>query len=670
MINITQKARSIQQLSRWFVALLLLITLPHLATAQTPEAHENIYLNLSLEELGQLDVTSVTGVEEQWFKAPAAIYVITPEDIQRTGHRTLAELLRIVPGINVASSSSNTWSIGARGIRGSYGDSLLMQIDGRSVDDPLAAFVHWDTVDLILEDIGNIEVIRGPGATLWGADAVSGVINITTKPAKDTQGWLVNTVTGTYEHAGLSLRYGDKLDDNAYFRIWGKGSFKDAYERADGSNAHDDWSMFSGGFRIDNQAPDGLGWSLHGGVTHSNQLSGTSNTPDPLHANKYLEMINDGRVHNFFLQANIDKQVTENNKWSLLASYDHTSRSSINNVQFDQNKFNLDYRHRWAITPEQLFVWGAQWTMVSDHIESQQYVYYSHEEETLHTFSAFLQSSTKLFDDTLALVFGTKIEHNDLSGFQIHPSARLTWTPDQNNTLWGAISRAPRTLGRGTTDLNLVAVYVDLGDFGGPPGVLYPLPASGSRDLEPEELIAYEMGYRSHLTKDITLDTCIYVNDYTNLLNIDLDTFNLINGYEGQIIGGEVNLIWQPAHTFRLEAGYSHAHTNLNGEVFETFDLNEAYPDNQFHLRTYLDIGRDMELNAALYYVDSVPSYVAQSYIRLDMGLTWRLNDHVQIGLWGQNLLDPQHNEMTDRDINQYTGQVPRSFYFQVNMTF
>ena len=232
------------------VGLTLLIGSWNTATAQDTQQTKNVYLNLSLEELNQLDVTSVTGVEEQWFKAPAAIYVITPEDIQRTGHRTLADLLRIVPGLNVASSSSNTWSVGARGIRGHYSDSLLVQIDGRSIDDPLAAFGHWDTVDMILQDISNIEVIRGPGTTLWGADAVSGVINVTTKPAKETQGWLINTVTGTYEQAGLSMRYGGQIDDNAFFKVWGKGSFRDAYERVDGSDAHDDWSIFSGGFRI------------------------------------------------------------------------------------------------------------------------------------------------------------------------------------------------------------------------------------------------------------------------------------------------------------------------------------------------------------------------------------------------------------------------------------
>lgn len=652
------------------VGLTLLIGSWNTATAQDTQQTKNVYLNLSLEELNQLDVTSVTGVEEQWFKAPAAIYVITPEDIQRTGHRTLADLLRIVPGLNVASSSSNTWSVGARGIRGHYSDSLLVQIDGRSIDDPLAAFGHWDTVDMILQDISNIEVIRGPGTTLWGADAVSGVINVTTKPAKETQGWLINTVTGTYEQAGLSMRYGGQIDDNAFFKVWGKGSFRDAYERVDGSDAHDDWSIFSGGFRIDNQAPDALNWSVHGGATHSNQLSGTTNTPNPLVKESYLEQVNDGRFHNFFLQANLDKQVNVNNKWSLMASYDHSSRTAINNLQFDQDKFNLDYRHRWAATAQQLFVWGAQWTMVSDHIESTPFVYYTPEEDTLHTFSTFIQSSTKFFDDTLTFVLGTKLEHNDIAGFQIHPSGRLTWTPDQNNTFWGAISRAPRTVGRGTSDLNLIAVFVDLGDFGGPPGVLYPWTMTGSRDMEPEELIAYEAGYRTHLTNDLTLDSSLYFNDYTNLLNIDPDTYNFTNDFGGQILGSELNLTWQPANTFKLEAGYSYAHTNINGRSFSTLNFNQAYPNNQFHLRSYLDIGRDLELNSALYYVDNVPTYNAESYIRLDVGLTWRLNEQMQISLWGQNLLDPKHLELREDELNQFNGEVPRSFYVQLNMTF
>lgn len=649
-------------------SVLLLLVITSLATAQ--QATENQYLNMSIAELTQLDVTSVTGVEEQWFHAPAAVYVITPEDIERTGHQTLADLLRIVPGLNVASTSSNTWSIGARGMRGNYSDNLLMQIDGRSVDDALSSFVRWDTLDMILDDIASIEVIRGPGATLWGADAVNGVINITTKPAGDTQGLLINAVTGTYEQANVSLRYGGEISDNMHFRIWGKSTFRDSYQRSDGSDAHDDWNMFTGGFRLDNHAPDGLDWSLIGGVTHSNQLSGTTNVPSLTQAYQYEEMINNGRVDNFFLQANISKLINENNKYSLLMSYEHNSRSAINNLQLDRDVINIDYRHRYALNQTQLLVWGVQWQMTADNVQNTPYTYYAPESDTLHNYSAFIQSSTKLFVDSMTFVIGTKIEHNAFAGFQLHPSARLSWTPDSNNTLWAAFSRAPRSPSRGNTDVTFIPFLFDAGDFGGPSGVLFAIPSSGSRDLKPEELIAYEAGYRTNLTSNLTLDAACFYNVYDDLLSVNKSTFQIDNNMSGRNIGVELNMVWQPAPTLRLESGYSYAHTKINGNTFDELNFNTAYPENQFHFRTYLDIGKDLELNGAIYYVDEVPQFFAGSYVRMDAGLTWRINDHTKLSFWGQNLLDHHHTEMIESELNRYTGEVPRSFYMQLNMTF
>ncbi len=651
------------------IALMLCLglLLPQLLTAQ--EQHENAFLNLSIEELGQLDVTSATGVEEQWFRAPAAIYVITPEDIQRTGHQTLPELLRLVPGLDVAHATSNQWSIGARGIKGNYGDSLLMLIDGRSLYDPLLGYIRWNTQDLVLNDIKNIEVIRGPGATLWGSKAVNGVINVTTKSARDTQGWYLSGIGGNKQRANISARYGGQIDDNTYFKIWTKYANHGPSKKINGQDHYDDWDYYSSGFRIDTEAPDNLTWALHGGFGFSDQLGGMSTEPAPNTHFGVNSIIGDNQSLNYFLHATLKKQVSDQNKWNASASYQHSTEKIRTDLKLLRDTFDLDYRHRYATSDTQLFVWGASARMSTDHTYQSTYAEYIPDEELTYNFSSFLQSSTTFFDDHVSVILGSKFEYNNYSGFEIQPSIRATWTPDSNNTIWGAVSRAVRTPSRSSVDARSTAFFVDPSLLlGGPPSGFY-LPAviAANGDVESEKLVSYELGYRSRLPGNLTLDLATYFNHYTDLVSIS-NTFDINNNLAGEVFGGEINLVWTPAPTLRVEAGYSYAKTSMHGDLSD--EVQASYPENHFHLRSYLDINQDLECNAALYYTGENRTFSADPYLRLDIGMTWRLNANTSLSLWGQNLLDNQHPELIDVFQMPEPTEVPRSLYLQLNMTF
>ena len=643
--------------------LLMLIVYLGLSRVSIAQENTNEYLNLSIEELSTLDVTSVTGVEEQWFRSPAAVYVITQEDIDRTGHQSLAELLRIVPGIDISQPSSNNWTIGTRGVTGNYTDSLLMLIDGRPVQDPLQAFIRWDTLDLILKDISNIEVIRGAGSTLWGSAAVNGVINVTTKSARKTQGWQYIAATGSHEKVRMSLRYGDQIDDSTYFRVWGKYTNRDAFKKTDGSDHYDDWDLFTTGFRIDSDGEQDYSWSVQGGISFSDQLGSSMRLAIPGEHRKTTNLVSDTRVETGYLQATLKKQINENNKWSVLGAFEHNNRRNVSGLLTKRNTYTADYRHRYSINDEQLFVWGAGLRINTDDTENSDVEIYDPQSELTYDANCFIQSSTNLFHDDVRLIIGSKFEHNRYVGFEYQPSLRLTWTPNTKNTLWTAISRAVRPPSRSTADSSYIPSYVTVSGFN------FPIISSGSRDLKSEELISYELGYRTHLTHDLTLDVASFYNRYENILTQSEEApFSLNNSITGNVIGGEINVVWTPAPSLRTEAGYSFAKTKASGDY--EYIAENSYPQHHFHLRSYLDIGENLELNGALYYVSDKDALHADKYLRLDTGLTWKINPTTSISLWGQNLLDTQHSESYDDARDYYPTEIPRSFYIQLNMKF
>lgn len=644
------------------LACLLLMCITTTTHAQQENLlQDNDFLNLSIAELADLDVSAVTGTTETWFRSPAAVYVITQDDIQRTGHQNIADLLRMAPGVNVAQVSANNWSVGTRGMQGNFTDSMLMIVDGRSVYDPLQSVIRWDTQDMIMDDIQSIEVIRGPGTTLWGSNAVNGVVSLTTKPAKQTQGWLLNTVMGTQNQPVVSLRYGDKIDDNMHFRIWTKYANRNALVYSDGSDPPDDWDMFRTGFRIDVDAPDQLNWSVQGSFFHTDQLGGETRLPDPTTIT--TNAISDGRITNGYLQATITRQKNEQSKWTVMSSFDRSIRVTHDGFESLRDIFELDYRHRAALNDDLLLIWGASWQYTSDQTEPSIAVAFNPQSKNTNLVTGLLQGSWQIMDDQLTMVLGTKIEHNDYTGFEYHPSARLSYTPDINNTFWTSVSRAVRTPGRVHNSSQITVAYA-------PPFPLTPLTiGTNGNELGSEKLYAYELGYRTHTGRDWTIDWTGYFNQYSSLITTTKTSkLQLTNNLKGEVFGTEMSVIWVPSPTLRMEAGYGYCRSFMHGDDEGSYE--ESFPVNQFHLRSYLDIGQNLELNTALYYVDEVQRQDADSYLRLDMGMTWHVNANLNVSLWGQNLLDNQHVEFFDNERSPEVMEVPSSVYVRVNMTF
>lgn len=632
--------------------------------AEDPELEK--LADLSFSELMQVEVTSVAGVEEQWFRTPAAMYVITGEDIRRTGHQSLAEALRLVPGMFVGRSGSRIWRIGPRGFTGGAITSTknLVLIDGRVAYDPLFSGTFWETQDILLEDLDRIEVIRGPGATLWGSNAVNGVINVTTKSARDTQGLYITGGAGTSLEGLAAARYGDQLSENAWYRVWGKWVDYDSFSTMGEGRAHDDWSIGRVGMRIDGEGADDVSYMLEGDFYRSTTYGESGTFPVPGVSLQFDEFVGDGRVGGGHLLGRITQKTGLESGWSLQSYYDRTEREQ-QGVKVDRDTVDLDFRNHFGWGRRQSLVWGSRLTYTTDDVDPSPSVSFDPESRDLTTLSAFVQNTSELVEDRLFGMVGSKFEHNSHTGFEVQPSGRIWWTPSDRHTLWAAVSRAVRVPSRLEEDAIFVLSYVDSGVAGGgpPSGDIVPVRLLGNDDLESEELIAYELGHRVRLTDDLTLDTALFYHEYDRVISVPslgLSSVTWNNEAEGDAYGVETVVGWQAAENWRLEASYSLVNTHMHGPVVQFEEGNT--PLHQAQLRSYLDITRDLELNGALYFVDELENGSADDYLRLDIGVTWRPTATLELSLWGQNLLNPSHIEAS--------REVPRGVFLQGTLRF
>lgn len=647
--------------TRWVRELYLV---PGEAGEDSPPGSTEEFGELSLERLMAIEVTSVAGVGHEWFKTPAAMGVVTGEDVRRSGHRSIAEALRMVPGVHVGQITSNQWAVSTRGFNSRFANKQLVLIDGRSVYDPLFGGVFWDVQDVLLEDLDRVEVIRGPGATLWGANAVNGVINVTTKSAKQTQGLYLSAGAGTYERGFGAVRYGAQIDDSSWFRVWGKYSDRDNFFAESGGSGHDEWDMARGGFRYDREGDDYTTLTLQGDIYNTDRLGESTRIAVPTGPFATLVSNQEGRAGGGNFLARVGQLTPEGEGWSLQGYYDRTERVGGNRFQVNRDTLDLDFRHFFHLGEAHEVIWGAGYRHSRDRTEANAIISFDPRDRSLDTFSAFVQDTITLHPDRLFFMAGTKLEHNDFTGFEYQPSARLWYTPDDRNTLWAAVSRPVRVPSRTEADLTLITA------FAGPPGGPFaPLAILGDDSVDSEELLAYEAGYRVKVTEGLTLDTAVFFNDYRRLFALPppgIGTFD--NTTSGESYGVEAAATWRVADNWRLEASYSFL--NVHADSTTVADPERSHPHHQAQVHSYLDITRDLELNAALYYVDNVPSQGAPWYLRLDVGVTWRPTDHLELAVWGQNLLDERHREFNDTVFLAEPTEVPRAAYIQATFRF
>jgi len=658
------------QIFKQLAVCILAVCLIPAVIVQAEDEDDNDFADLSLEQLMDVEVTSVSGQGEAWFNTPAAIHVITNEDLRRSGHRHLAEALRMVPGMNVARLNSNTWAINTRGFNTRLARNLLVLIDGRIVYDPMFAGTHWDIQDVMMEDVDRIEVIRGPGATLWGANAVNGVINVTTRSAKDTQGLYLSAGAGTEDRGLLEARYGGQIGENVYYRVWGKWADYDATESTSGNELSDDWDMSRGGIRFDIDGADDATISIQGEVYNSDRIGQDIRIAVPTGHLATAVQINDAQASGGHVLFNINKPL-ENGGWSLKGYYDYTHREFLPGFKVKRDTLEIDFRHFFDVADIHTIMWGTSWQYTADETRASSTLAFSDMDRETDVFAWFLQDTVALIPDKLTLLIGSKFEINDYTGFEIQPSARLSWTPSDRHNFWGAVSRPVRRPARTDDDVIFTAAFGDTGLLAGGPasGIIVPLNVVGSTSVDSEELIAYELGYRAKVTERLTVDISVYFNDYRKLILRQPAGVGIFdNRASGESYGAELSTSWRIADNWRLEASYSFQRVQIHGDGQNGPEGDT--PHNQFQIRSYYDITKDIEFNAALYYVDNVPNQATDSYFRLDLGVTWRPTANLELSVWGQNLLEPSHQEGTDEFFLASSHEIERSVYFQMTLRF
>lgn len=660
----------------WPVALICSMSLGQTPLSGAQKQSGNDLSEASLEDLMSIEVTSVSKKEQKLSRVAAAIFVITQEDIRRSGARSIPDVLRMVPGVNVGQINSSTWAITARGFNGQFANKMLVLIDGRTVYDPSNSGVYWDAQDTILEDIERIEVIRGPGATVWGTNAVNGVINIMTKPAKDTQGGLLAGGGGSYEQGG-SLRYGGKLGKRGHYRVFGKYLNRGSFEDFSGRDLADGWRVKRSGFRTDWELSDRDSLTVQGDI-----YGGVRGTPYGVGA---------ALAPPFFTSPHTDIQ--ENSGGNLLARWSHTFRGGSEmrlQTYFDRisrveptdpelrSTFDVDFQYHVPLGSRHDVVWGLGYRTNSDHMAGSFRVSFNPERFSSSIANGFIQDEINLVRDKVWLTAGTKIEHNEFSGTEVQPDLRLLWALNNRHTLWGAYSNAIRIPARSFDHLR-----VNVAAFPGQGGVVSLITIFGNPQLESEDLDGYEVGYRFQPNKRLSFDIATFSNSYNHLRSSEpgVPFFEaapapphlvipqvLGSKLFGSTHGAEAAVEWRATRFWTLKGGYAWFVPSLKLEPSsgDTTSISEAEgvaPRNQFQVRSEITLPHGLEFDTAVYRVGRLGAGSIPAYTRIDSRFAWQFAERMELSLTAQNLLDPRHPEFSAFTQSYVSGQPPRSVY-------
>lgn len=598
------------------------IALVHLSAGATPVSDLK---QLSLEELMNIEVTSVSRRPERLATAASAIQVISREEILRSGATSIPQALRLAPNLQVAQVNASQWAISARGFNNVLANKLLVMIDDRTVYTPLYAGVFWDVQNVLLEDIDRIEVISGPGGTLWGANAVNGVINVRTRSARETQGLYVQANAGDELRWAGAVRYGGELTPDLHFRVYARGVDYDDTLLLDGARANDDWGLNQAGFRFDwENGVDAL--TLQGDA-----YSGEPN-PDGLVAVDATGGNVLGRWTRTFSDA-ADMQLG----WY----YDRTSRDFNNGFTEDLDTYDVDFQNRIRAGQSHEIVWGLGARLMRHEVNNLPLFEFVPATETLHLYSAFFQDEIALFGDRMRLTLGSKLEYNDYTDLEVQPNGRLAWTVNDRHTLWGAVSRAVRTPSRIDRDFRLsVAPGIALIDRG---------------TFDSEEVLAYELGWRAQPHEQLSLSLATFYNVYDHLRTSEPGpppfgvpiTFE--NGLDGDTYGAELAINFALSEALHVRGGYTFLKKDLDLEP-DSLDTNRGTaesndPEQQWLLQWMWTLSPAFQLDGVIRYVDTLPEPHVGSYGGLDLRAAWMPTSNLELSLVGQNLLGSTHQE-------------------------
>jgi iron complex outermembrane recepter protein len=573
-----------------------------------------------------LEVTSVSRRPQTLAGAASAIQVITAEDIRRSGSTQLPEALRLASNLEVAQINSRQWAISARGLNTTTANQLLVLMDGRSLYTPRVAGVLWDVQETPLEDVERVEVISGPGATLWGANAVNGVINITTRDARDTQGLFVEGGWGNELRRFASVRYGHMLPTGLGYRVYAKYVDRDNTALSGGADAANEWHLSQAGFRADGELSGAGTFTLQGDLYGARFAQTTAADIEASGANVL------GRWSH---------AVSDRSDFKLQVFYDYTHRSTPGSIIEALNTYDVDFQHRFLWCDSHDTVWGIAYRLYDNHIRNTAGQAYVPADTRRETFSGFVQDEIALLDDAVHVTLGTKIEHNEYTGVELQPSVRAAWALNPHQTLWAAISRAVRTPARVDRELFLP---------GSPPFFRV-----GNPDYDSEELLAYEIGYRMQPHASLSVSLATFYNEYERLRSVErvnppaFFPTTTGNGQKGESYGAELTADYRPSSWWRVRLGYTELRVRIrpdSGSTDRSFGSNESHdPERWITVRPSLDLPRDWQADATYRYVSRIENDGVPGYSELDVRLAWQPLARLELSIVGQSLLNKRHAE-------------------------
>ncbi|PKD40715.1 TonB-dependent receptor [Methylomonas sp. Kb3] len=638
------------------------------AANQEPE-RDNLpdLTGLSVEQLMNLDVTSVMKVPTDIKHVPAALFVLSNEEIRRTGATTIPEALRVVPGMHVAKVDGNKWAVSMRGFSSQFVNKLLVLVDGRSVYNPLFSGVWWDQQDVMMEDIERIEVIRGPGASLWGANAVNGVINIITKSAKDTQGGLLSSHVGSQRYGG-GLRYGADLGGDAYLKVYGRHTnYGDSKTLGSSAKAGDEGEMSKIGFRYDKAIDFTNKLSLQGDafLGESNGAlqyfpSLTSQQTPVLAPPFSRELPTDQLFSGHYIQARWEQHQSSDSNTVLRMYWDrHSRKSPYLNSEYQIDNIDVDFQHNYKLNDSHMLVWGSGVRFNLNNFEDSAQISMSANNRTDRIYSLFGQDDITLVPDRWHLTLGSKLEHNPVTQFEVQPNARLLWTPDDQHSFWGSVSRSVRTPNWVEQNISYGLQPQPYTIRGNTVPVLRNL--TGNPDLTAEKMLGFELGWRGQLSRQLSTDVALYHYSYDDYASLTpntqrfagymLQTLDYNNYGHVQVYGGEISVDWQATENWKLRATYSHEEERFRlsplAPANTTLISGDSYPAHKAMLWSMYQFSPQLKLDLNWRYSDATGLNGAQSraYQDLDARLGWDLGAGVELALVGRNLLNSSHFE-------------------------
>lgn len=666
------------------------------------------FFDLDLKEVLNLEITSVSKKPQTVSRAAAAVFVITSDDIRRSGASSIPELLRMAPGIQVGQISNNTWGVSSRGMDGRFTNKLLVLVDGRSIYTPTFSGVYWDVQDTVLADIERIEVIRGPGAAIWGANAVNGVINIITKSAAATQGGLVEASAGSSDRGTGSVRYGGKVGEIGHWRLYAKGFERDgSIVESTGARGNDYWQQQRVGFRTD-LTPSGRDAVTIQGDYYDGR-SGESASLNRLSAPYNILTGTTQSVSGGNLLGRWQRDISSTDSFTVQGYFDHTKRDWPAHLNEVRNTYDLDFQYRTKRLNGHDLVIGAAYRHSEDEMSASysgipsntlQFATFIPASSSTSLYSVFIQDDISLLPKELVLTLGTKLEHNDYSGLEHQPNAKLLWTPSETTTLWGSAARAVRTPSRidagGTVNQTVLPPFTSRNPLN------LPVLITAQGRVETETVIAYEAGWKQRITPTLSTDLAVFHNRYSDLrtglfgtavcqpsgLPVSTGCF-LVPGQAyiqqptsggnlgtGQSYGMELSADWRIRPDLRFQFAWTELRIRMKeeGRAFTT-DREGSTPKHQLGLRMAWNPRSDIDVDIWLRHVSKLP-LIAEgiptipAYNEADMRLAWRPSKDLELALIGRNLLHKRHKEFASELLDVQQMQIERAVLARLNWKF